>query len=209
MTPHCWNRLKSNLESAEDYLTRFEERVEEDMRRRGLDEGSIHPFPLYILISSRMMPYFGPLTYWLLQQEKGSVSVRELYDTTLDIYGDAWVALAMIAAITHADVVRTKARLKKSVLASKMENILADDNDGDSMGTLYHFWNYLFHTVRGQSTLLSSLLSTGYEIWLPEMRKRRPDLSDARADQLGIRLGRIVNRGIKFPGWCDAVEPLP
>lgn len=196
-------RIESNFSQAENDLRDFlSYRIEQINKENSKKEiGSLSPI-IFFLTNSLISPQVDSLVYWLLHQEKESVSVLELYETALNIYVDAWTAIAAIATLTHNDVVGTDKRNKRSLLVGKMKTPFGVVSE-DTYGYIYHFWGYLFHTLRGQKPLILHSLSKGYEAIAPLMKNERPDWSDLRADRLGIRVGRALNKAIRNPKRCD------
>ena len=210
--PNLLALVESNLVAAEELIRNMDDISQQYIlmhreRVRSHYAGILH---LAMLLDPEIMLRLGPLTQWLLQQEKGSVSPYEFYDAALDLYQDAWIALAAMAVLTWNDIALSYywGRNKQSVLASKMEPIInlydSDLDDPDPYGSVYHFWNYLFYVVKGKSPFISLLLSAGYEVLLPLWVGKQADWVDHQVDKLAIEVGKAVNRGIDHPAWCDS-----
>ena len=191
-------KVEMNLWSVENFLNILESYAGE-VKRQYRFYGYLFPDFIFPIVDSGILPYLGPLTEWLLQQEKNSVDIEEIYDAALLIYQDAWAALAAITVIMWIDVGVTSTRTTDSILASKM-NLFHDFKD--PYGAIYHFWGYLFHTLRGEKNLKLFSLSMGYEGIVNISKGRLPDWNDMRADIQGIRLGRKIIKAIERPEIC-------
>ena len=121
--------------------------------------------------------------------------MKQLYDASIDIYGDAWIALSAIYLLIQLDVTSSSVRSTDTVLVSKIKPVF--NNSEDPYGAQYHFWGYVFKIMAGNSSLGPRTLSIGYEIVLPLLHIRKLDIWDVRADWLGVRVGNVLQRELK------------
>lgn len=135
---------------------------------------------------------------WLLQQRAGSISQKVLFEKALEIAGDSYGALGLIAGTFYIDACAYPRKLH-AVLSSKIQSI-SELGASDHAGTLYHFWNYLARaTAQPQERLHLHLMSFGYE------RINQGDIVDYEADQLGLRLAGLVDRAVREKNFCAGV----
>lgn len=132
---------------------------------------------------------------WLLQQEQNSVSQKVLFEKALQLAGDSYGALGLIAGTFFIDA-NAYPRQQHAVLSSKIQSI-SELGMQDHAGTIYHFWNYLARAVaQPQERLHLRLMSLGYE------RINQGDMIDYEADQLGMRIAGLVDRAVREKKFC-------
>ena len=146
----------------------------------------------------------GPLTTWLLQQKKESVEIVKLYDMSVEIYKDPWMALTAIYLVFFQDVVLSENRNLDAVLASKIKKEFGELTD--PYGALYHFFGYILHAMLGYRSLNSRTLSLGHEVLVPLFLGRQIDWEDFHLDQKSIAVGIAFNRGMKNFNICRRLQ---
>ena len=157
-----------------------------------------------IVVIPEILLILGPLATWLLQQKKESVSITELYDVSVEIYKDPWMALTAIYLVFFQDVILSENRNLNAILASKIKEELGIFTD--PYGALYHFFGYILHAMLGYNSLISRVLSLGYEVLVPSFAGEKIDWEDFHLDQKSIAVGVAFNQGVKNFNTCHRLR---
>ena len=194
------NRKSGDLIGDADLLGR--------LRRRAQDDGYLLNYSLPDKLESQadLMASFAPmasaLTDWLLRQPRASVGQKDLFSKALEIAGDSYGALGLLASVTYLDAYGLP-RSKNAVLSTKIKPVYTIDGDRvDHAGNLYHFWQYAARAVaQPELRMHLSFVSFGYEV------VNQGDLKEREADRQGIRLGRLSDQAWRNRAFCARKNP--
>lgn len=145
----------------------------------------------FVYESQRVNLLVSPLFIWLLEQENFSVSPEELFNKSLEIYGNPMVALGVIPWIFSGDAL-TVDRGTSSVVSFKMERLVEGD---DIPGLQYHFWGYIMQGIMGNKVRAGSLAYIYEKLY-------QKDIQDWTVDVLSLKTGDLMRAALKNPGRC-------
>jgi hypothetical protein len=145
----------------------------------------------FVLETQKYNHFSSPLFLWLLDQEDFSVSPEELFEKSLEIYGDPMVALGVIPWIMSGDAL-TVNRGTSSVVSYKVERLVEGN---DVPGLQYHFWGYLTQSIIGNRIRVGTLAFLYEKLY-------QKDIPDWKVDVLSLRLGKRVRYFHKRPEKC-------
>ncbi|MCR9203928.1 MAG: hypothetical protein NXH75_05095 [Halobacteriovoraceae bacterium] len=146
----------------------------------------------FVYESQRYNEFASPLFVWLLKQDDFSVSPEELFEKSLEIYGNPLVAFGVIPWIFSGDAL-TVNRGTSSVVSYKMERLLEGN---DIPGFQYHFWGYLIQSMMGNRFRVGSLAYVYEKLY-------QKDYPDWEVDKIALRLGKEFRKAFKKPERCQ------